>query len=64
VSFTQLGIANGAVTTNATSAWTGRWEPLARIGLLSGTLELAYCFRFDVQDVAASTSELDVRFWF
>jgi hypothetical protein len=64
VSFTQLGIASGAVTTNATSAWTARWEPLARIGLLAEPLELAYCFRFDVQDLASSTSELDVRFWF
>lgn len=56
-----------AIVATPSSTWANRWEPLASIGLFSGskgTLELSYTYRFDTQRIQSSTSQLVVGLWF
>jgi Trypsin-like peptidase domain len=56
-----------AIVATPSTAWANRWEPLASIGLFTGskgTLELSYTYRFDTERIRSSTSQLVVGIWF
>ncbi len=68
----QLSVSTPAggspsILATPTTAWASRWEPLASVALFSGskgTLELSYTYRFDVERLKSSTSQLTVGVWF
>jgi hypothetical protein len=68
VSYTQFGLSpgGGAITASSSTVRTSRWEPLGMVGVFfggSGSLELSYSLRVDVQRFASSTSQIAIGLW-
>jgi hypothetical protein len=56
-----------AIVYTPTTVWASRWEPLASLGLFfgsKGSLELSYTYRFDVERLKSSTSQVTIGLWF
>jgi S1-C subfamily serine protease len=63
----QLSVSGGAIVATPVTTQVDRWEPLGSIGLFAGStgsFELSYTYRVDVERVKSSTSQIAVGLWF
>jgi hypothetical protein len=59
--------SNPSIVATPSTVRATRLEPLGKIGLFAGskgTFELSYAYRFDVERLASSTSQISLGLWF